>query len=263
MPLLILSGSLFILFLFYKIIKLSIKTTNYPLISIFFLMKFFTFAYIGTVIHMVFQGYYTNPHFQIQFFLSSITLLLFPLGMLFATYLLKFDGKFNYTFTQDYKVSSHLFYVFLGLFISSLIVFVLFVMQLEMIPIVAVAKGLGVPYAYELRSAAGNTFPGKYYRYAMFMKDLPFYLMIVLFFLRNTSKKWSLLFYSVVIFNMFVAVMDIQKAPLMQIFLILLLASLFYYKKINWKLTIGVGLGLGISVLLMYSFFSRVWLSCL
>ena len=244
-----------VLFTFYKLIRKSIKFTNYPMISIFFLIKFFIFAYIGTLIHIIIQGYYSDILYLNQFILSSLTLILFPLGMLTSSKIFVNNGNFDYHHNINYNISNIMYYIFITLFLLSIIVLLLFISKLDMLPIVAIFKGLGVPYAYELRSAAGNTFPGKYYRYAMFMIDLPFFLMIILFFLRSISTKWKVLFLLVLFFNIFVAVMDIQKAPVLKIFLILLLSSLFYYKKINWKLFLFVGFMFAISLFFMYAFF--------
>jgi oligosaccharide repeat unit polymerase len=241
--------------IFYKLIKQSISYVNYPLISIVLIFKLLIFAYIGTVIHMVIQGYYTNNYYIVQFLLSSSMLIVLPLGMIVAKKMTSHNSIFEYNYNLDYKISEKMFYIFFGLFLLSIIIFFIFISKLEMLPIIAIFKGLGVSYASELRSASGNTFPGNYYRYAIFMKDLPIYLMLILFFVRNISKRWSILFILVVLFNIFVAIFDIQKAPLMIVFTLLFLSSLFYYKKINWKLTIFGGIGLSILVLLMYSFF--------
>ena len=199
-----------------------------------------------------------SNYYIVQFFLSSIMLIIMPIGMIVASKITKHNSVFEYNYKIDYKISDKMFYIFLGLFVLSITILLLFISKVEMLPIIAIVKGFGTSYAYELRCNIANNFPGKYYRYAMFMKDLPLYLMLILFFLRNISLKWKILFLLIVVFNLFVAIMDIQKAPAMQIFLILFLSSLFYYKQINWKLVIFGGLGLVIVVLLMYAFFMGI-----
>ena len=124
-----------------------------------------------------------------------------------------------------------------------------------MLPITAIIKGLGSSYAYELRSLATNTFPGKYYRYEIFMKDLALLLFIILFFYRNISLKWKILFFVVLFFNIFVSIMDIQKAPFVKMFLILFVLSFFYFKRINYKLVFFVSFLICFSLILMYMFF--------
>lgn len=243
------------LYIFYKFIKSSIKEFNYPLISIFFLFKFFILAYIGVLIHIFYQGYYTNVHYLNQFILSSVTIVLFPLGMFFVTKLSNYNGKFIYDYEIDYDINEKMYYVFLVLFSISFIVLILYISKLEMLPITAIIKGMGTTYAYELRSLATTTFPGKYYRYEIFMKDLALLLFIVLFFYRNISLKWKILFFIVLLFNIFVSIMDIQKAPFVKMFLLLFILSFFYFKKINYKLVFLVSILIGISLLVMYMFF--------
>ena len=102
-----------VLIIFYKLIRKSIIYTNYPLVSVFFLFKFFIFAYIGTIIHMVVQGYYDNTYYLNQFILSSATLILLPLGMLLATKITSNDGNFNYHYDIEYKVNDKMFYIFI------------------------------------------------------------------------------------------------------------------------------------------------------
>ncbi|MGJ0302830.1 oligosaccharide repeat unit polymerase [Aliarcobacter cryaerophilus] len=243
------------LYVFYRLVKASIREFNYPLISIFFLIKFFLFAYIGVLIHIFYQGYYEDIYYLNQFILSSATIVFLPLGMLLVTKLTKSNKNFIYDYKIDYEIDDKMFYVFIGLFLISFIVLILYISKLEMLPITAIVKGLGSSYAAELRSHATTTFPGKYYRYQIFMKDLALLLFIILFFYRNISLKWKTLFIVVLFFNIFVTIMDIQKAPLVKMFLILLIMSFFYFKKINYKLVIFLSFIIGISIIIMYMFF--------
>lgn len=243
------------LYLFFRLMKKSIIEFNYPLISIFFLIKFFILAYIGVLIHIFYQGYYTNIHYLNQFILSSLTLIFFPLGMLIVSKLTKYNKRFIYDYKIDYEINDKMYYVFLILLSISFFVLLIYISKLEMLPITAIIKGLGTSYAYELRSLAGNTFPGKYYRYSIFMKDLALLLFIILFFYRNISAKWKILFFIVLFYNIFVSIMDIQKAPFVKMFLILFVMSFFYFKKINFKLVIIVSSILLLTIILMYMFF--------
>ena len=242
-------------FIFFRIMRLNIAYTNYPLISVFFLVHFLVFAYIGPLIHIFYENKYNEFFYLNQFLLSTSVLILFPLGMLSINKILKFDGYFLYDYDHRSQVSDKMFYVFLALFFLSICVLLLFISKLEMLPITAIIKGYSVADAYELRSAAGNTFPGKYYRYAMFMKTLPLVLLLILFFLRDISRRWSILFYILLIYNIFVSIMDIQKAPLLNLLFLLLICGFFYYKKINWKLFFSVMIVSGVAVILMYMFF--------
>lgn len=243
------------LYIFYKLIKSSIKYFNYPLISIFFLIKFFILAYIGVLINIFYQEYYENIHYLNQFILSTATLVFFPLGMLLVTKLTNSNKSFIYDYKIDYEINDKMYYVFLSFFCFSFLILLLYISKLEMLPITAIVKGLGTSYAYELRSLATNTFPGKYYRYEIFMKDLALLLFIILFFYRNISIKWKILFFVVLFFNIFVSIMDIQKAPFVKLFLIIFVLSFFYFKKINYKLVFLVSFIIGCSIIIMYMFF--------
>lgn len=244
------------LVIFTYLIRISIKKFNYPLISIFFLVKFFIFAYIGPVIHLFYPEGYYYPHIMNQWILSTSVLLFLPLGMLSVSRMLKFDGVFTYKFqTKDFTLSNQMFYTFIFLFLASIVGLAMYIEKLEMIPLVGVIQGLSVSEVYELRSAAGNTFPGKYYRYAMFMRDLPLYLLIVVFLVRNTSLKWRYFLYILLSYNVFVSIMDVQKAPLLMLFIVLILISFFDAKKIDIKRTFVYLVLSFISVILMYAFF--------
>lgn len=243
------------LYIFYRFIRLSIKEFNYPLISVLFLVKFFILAYIGVLINIFYYEYYENIHYLNQFILSSATIVFLPLGMFIVTKLTRNNQSFMYDYKIDYDVDDKMFYVFLVLFSICFFVLLLYISKLEMLPITAIIKGMGTTYAYELRSLATNTFPGKYYRYEIFMKDLALLLFIILFFYRNISLKWKILFFIVLLFNIFVSIMDIQKAPFVKMFLILFLLSFFYFKKINYKLVFLVSTLIVFSLILMYMFF--------
>lgn len=262
--------SLFSLYLSFMLLKKASGIIKIPFISTFFWFKYIIFAYIGSVYLNIFppqyelnMGVYNRPDLVLNvWYYTTAGLFLIPLGMFIANWATKYKPKY---FTKrlletpiniSKKDTSNVLYLIIILLIS-LSVYVVFLYAHKIggtLPITGLFNGLNIADLAQLRSDATNNFDGKYYRYAIFMKTLPLLLLLITFFLKNTSLKWKLLFYTLFFYNIFVSLMDLQKAPLVKIILLLMLAYFFYKNRVSVKIFIVTGLSVVIILTTMYVF---------
>jgi len=207
-------------------------------------------------------GVYDRPDLLLNiWYYATAGLFLIPLGMFIANW----ATNYNPYLTTQKLLSKHInitkqdssntmYFLLIALVGLSFGVLLLYLSKLGTIPIMGVFDGLDASDLALLRSESGNNFPGKYYRYAMFMKTLPLLLIFILFFMKNISFKWKMFFYTLLGYNIFINVMDVQKAPLIKLFLILMLAYFYSQNKISRKVFVTTGIILTGVIMLMYMF---------
>jgi oligosaccharide repeat unit polymerase len=238
-----------------------------PNTASFFMLFYILIPVIGSMLLNTFYfeyeyniGFYERKDLLLNIWVYTIAGLLFiPVGMYSANYLLRYHPKENFTqFIQaplDYRSEKKLFYITLLFMGISLCALIIYIEKIGNIPLIGVLQGLSPETLAHLRSNAGAAFEGKVYRYMIFIKILPLLLLIISFMLKSKNRRWSLLFTFIFIYNIFVSLMDLQKAPIVNM-LVLLLITHFYLKgRIQWKYFIGVTLLLVGLMVTMYSFF--------
>jgi hypothetical protein len=259
-------ASIYVSFLLLKKVSGIIKI---PFVSTFFWLKYITFAYIGSVyinilppIYEFNMGVYDRPDLVLNvWYYTTAGLFLIPLGMGIANWATKYNPYISTSKLLSKNVyitsldKSNIMYSIIIIFlILSIFVVYLYYLKLGTLPVFGILDGLQKCDLAQLRSNATNNFDGKYYRYELFMKTLPLLLIIIVFFLKNEQKKWTILFYILLGYNFFVNIMDLQKAPAIKVILLLMLANFYSKNKINIKVFIIIGISLVGLLLLMYVF---------
>jgi hypothetical protein len=241
-----------------------------PFISTFFWFKYVIFAYIGSACLNIFyfdyelsENIYERKDLLLQmWYFTTAGLFLLPFGMFIANGAFKYNAlKTTKLFLSKYIFISKLdrsgltfFYLWI-IFIIGLITLYIYSTKIPEIPIMAVFEGLSISDLNYLRSESGNNFHGRYYIYETLMKTVPLLLLFIVFFLKNLSKKWKIFFYILLFYNMFVAVMDISKAPIIKLMLLLGLAYFHFYNRVNLKVLFLSMIISVITILIMYIFF--------
>jgi len=262
--------SLLSLFFCFQLLKIVSGIIKIPFVSTFFMLNYVVYAYIGSVLLNVFYfqyeintGVYERPDLLLNiWFYTSAGLFLIPFGMWIANLVTNYKPyhSTNKLLSRHIELKSidHSYFMFILLallFGLSIFVLLMYISKVGNLPIIGVLDGLSTADLRMLRSDSGNNFDGKHYRYVLFMKTLPLLLLLILFFLKNISFKWKIFFYIVLSYNIFVNIMDIQKAPVIQLFLVLMLAYFYSKNKINRKILATVGIVLTSIVMLMYIYF--------
>jgi oligosaccharide repeat unit polymerase len=261
--------SIFSILLSFLMLKKASGVIKIPFISTFFWFKYIVFAYIGSVLLNVWYfdyevtiGVYERKDLLLNmWYYTTAGLFLIPLGMFIANSATHYKPR-HYTsklLLKDILISKHdnsniMFFILIILFILSTSVLLVYISKISSVPIFGVFDGLSASKLAYLRSESGNNFTGKLYRYNMFMRDLPLLLLFIAFFMKNISFKWKMLFYSLLSYNVFVSVMDVAKAPVVQLFLLLMLAYFYSLNKISRKVFVVTGVILTSLIMLMYVF---------
>lgn len=138
----------------------------------------------------------------------------------------------------------------------SVFVLLLYRKNLGGLPLESILLGLSKSDLSLLRSDATNNFSGTLYRYDMFMHILPMMLLLFAGIIRKQGgKKWSVLFYILLVYNVFFSLTTLQKGPIVRLILLLVSLSIYQGRKISMKYVIAIG-GMGVGVIiLMYIFF--------
>lgn len=159
----------------------------------------------------------------------------------------------SYTAFDISKKNRTYIYLLLGL---SIFVLLLYRRNLGGLPLESVLLGLSKSDLSLLRSDATNNFSGSLYRYDMFMHTLPMLLLLFAGIIRKYgNKKWNVLFYILLAYNVFFSLTTLQKGPIVRLILLLVSLSIYQGRKISLKYVIAIG-GIGVAViLLMYIFF--------
>jgi hypothetical protein len=264
--------SIFLLYGMYRIVKQIIGIINIPFISLFFLFKYIMLVYIGSIIMNVYyiEYYYNIGNYERKDLLvymwlyASAGLFLIPLGMFISNAMLKYSSKKEIAIFQNTPLyisktdyNNILFMIFILIFFISVIT--LFVYRSKIggyLPIEQLffnsydAKELAL-----LRSDATNNFIGKYWLYMLFIKKIPLLLLILVYFLKENSKKYRCFYYILLSYMVVVSVMDFQKAPLIKLIFLLALLKIYKDNYINKKFFLSIlGISFGL-IILMYIYF--------
>ena len=251
-------------------VRRLVGTISLPTISSFFLFWYILIPVVGSTIMNIFYteyeynlGFYERKDLIFNTWLYTIIGLYFiPLGMQFANWLFRYDAanSFN-TFREQpisYLYEKALFVVVLVSMFISFIVLYIYIQKIGTVPILGVLQHLSPTQLAELRSQASNGFDGKLYRYLFFIKTLPMLWLIVAYFYKFVSRKWLVTFIVLLVYNIFISIMNLEKAPLVNLLMILLIVHFFIVGRINWRyllLFILVAIG---ALLVMYIFFMGV-----
>jgi hypothetical protein len=106
-----------------------------------------------------------------------------------------------------------------------------------------------------LRSDATNNFVGKLHRYQLFIKNIPNILLVVSFLLKNKNKYWHIFFVLVLLINIFFALLNVEKTPVIKIFILLVLSQQVLHLNISKKVIFKF---IFISLLLLFLLYSFV-----
>jgi len=258
------------LLLAYALVRKASGIIRIPFISTFFMVKYFVFAYAGSVLLNVFYftyeiniGIYNRPDILLNmWYYATAGLFLIPLGMFVANWATGYNPMLatSQVLSKDIEISkddksNFMFFLLFALFSISFLVLLIYISKVGKLPIFAVLDGLDASDLALLRSDSGANFEGKMYRYVMFTKTLPLLLLFVVFFMKNVAFKWKIFFYMLLVFNMFTSIMDLQKAPIIKIFLLLMLAYFYSKNKISRKVFVTTGIILSSLMMFMYMFF--------
>lgn len=261
----ILAFSLFSILITTKFLHSIASSFRLPTITTFFMLAYVVFVYIGAVaLNVVYFQYEFNTHLYERkdlllniWIYTTIGLYLIPLGAYIAKKVLVRNRDFSIDtfFSKDINISfnnKRLFLSMLFLFFLSIVVLFVYFSKLELIPIFGIFSYLTPEQLNVLRSNSGNNFSGHLYRYVTFYQDIPLLLLLVSFILKDKGTNWKMLFYGLLIYNIFVSIMDLSKAPLVNLLLVLLITYFFIKKQIDWKKLFFLSLISFILLIIMY-----------
>jgi oligosaccharide repeat unit polymerase len=238
-------------------------------ISNLFMYKYVVFVFIGATLLNIFHfdyevnlGLYDRKDLLLNTWYFALSgLFLIPFGMLIANIALKYKPISTLQLLKSQKLeiglyeNKYLYRLVVILFFISIAVLYFFISKIEILPIVGVISDLSTKELAFLRSESGYGFSGKSYRYDLFSTTLPTLLLLIVFFMRRESKKWNILFYFLIFYLSFVAIMQLHKAPLIHMVILLTLAYLFVNKNISFKKVFLIFFLSYLSLLIMYVFF--------
>ena len=271
--------SLFVLFASIVSLLLSgylLKAANgnlrLPSISNFFMYNYFVFCFIGaTLLNLIYFDYqnsigiYKRLDLVLNIWYYSVAgLFLIPFGMLIANNLTGYKPKQTATklFSQPIEIRSADKSIKMGFitsmfFIVSVLAMIIFMTSLTSVPIISVFKGeIDDVILGQLRSEAGNDYQGGMERLNYIFRTLPVVILSILFFTRNINFKWKIFFFAVLFLNIFISIMELHKAPVIQLVMLLALTFIYEKRKLNMKLIVYGGLITAGAILLMYAFFA-------
>lgn len=267
----ILIFSIFSIIIVIWILKKISISFRLPIITTFYMLSYLVFVYIGAIFLNVFYFEYEfNTHLYERkdlllniWYFATVGLYLIPLGVYMAKKIIerKHFLDINKFFQADISINfneNRLYFLIVLMFILSIITFYFYYRAVGYIPVVGIFEHVAPEELAKLRSESGNNFSGHVYRYVTLYKDIPLFLMLMTFILKDKGKKWLLLFIALFVYNSFIAVMDLQKAPLVKMLLLLLLTYFFIHKSIEWKRLIALSLFSFILLIIMYIGFMGV-----
>ena len=266
--------SLFSISFSYILLKKANGVIKIPTIASFFMLKYLIVVYIGAVLLNIFyfeyedaMGFYSRPDLLLNIWIySTMGLYLIPIGMLIFNIIVGYQPLSQLKMLSSRKIhyskmdiSNSNFWIILFLFIISIYILLIYRSKLGELPILGLFSGSDTTEMMQLRSKGTNAFIGKLYRFNMIMRILPLVLMMITFFLKNVSVRYKQLLYLLIAYNVFVALMDFQKAPIINVIILILLAH-FYYKSRIKKKEIYFGCTVAIILIfIMYIFFMGLY----
>jgi hypothetical protein len=265
----IFSISLLLLILNRFLIKNFLSNNKTITIFQFYNIFYIVFIYIGAVSLNLYQfeyedyyGFYYRKDILFNIWiLSSSCLILVPLGSIFINAFLGFNSINFSRYSSndvislnrfDYSIYSLWFGIILLTF--SFIAFFIYLNNVGDLAILHLFDGLAASELGVLRSDATNNFTGKLHRYQLFLKNIPNILLVVSFLLKNKNKYWLFFFFLVFISNIFFALLNVEKTPVIKIFILLVLAQQVLSLKISKILIFRFLLISFLLLFLLYSF---------
>jgi oligosaccharide repeat unit polymerase len=264
----ILIGIITFILLIISLIMLKNIVGNFklPTISSFFMLFYLMSVVIGATVLNIFyfeyeynSGFYIRKDLLVNMWIYAVSgLILIPSGMYLSNKLFKYNAKIEFdSFVLKqikYINQNKLFYITIFSMIISLVILAIYINKVGFIPIFSIFQHLMPDQLAQLRSVSGNDFDGKIYRYLLFYKTLPLIFLIISFMYKQYNKKWFVLFLIILFYNIFVLIMDMQKAPLINMIILLLMTYFFIKGKIEYKkilIVAFVSIGL-LSVMYIY-----------
>ncbi len=195
--------------------------------------------------------------------LSLAAAVLIPLGMNIANWFWRVQpNKVWCCFMEKVKniredEFSKIFHFIFGITVAvTVLVSLAYYMQIN-IPFLGVFNGAEASELALLRSEAGNDFTGKYWRYSLFKDSILSLLVLISFFLRHQGV-YRFVFPGLFLLRGFVCLADVQKAPIINLIILLMLAWFFEKQRISKKLLLGIGILICGLIITMYAFFMGV-----
>ena len=240
-----------------------------PTITSFFLLFYLLISVIGSTFlnlfyfkYEYFLGMYERLDLLFNIWLYSIVGLILILSGVFIS-----NKIFHYN-NKEYKLflvkpikffqEKEMFYFTFSMMVIACIVLSIYIYKIGFIPIFGIFEHLMPDQLAHLRSTSGNDFNGKLYRYILFYKTIPLLMLIISFIYKKTNKRWMLLFIFILFYNIFVSIMDMQKAPLVWVFIVLVITYMFIIGEIKWKIILWTFLLVLLSLWIMYIFFMGI-----
>lgn len=256
----------------FGILKLANGSLRVTSISNFFFYNYVIFCFIGScLVNIVLLSYQQSIGFYYRldlvlniWYYSAAGLMLMPLGMLIANQLFSYAPIFQskkfgennlLLFKED--TSSRMYWVLVLFSVISFMAMIVFMQSLSQVPILSLLKGdVETVVLDQLRSDSGNNYTGDAARMNYIFRTFPLLILSLLYFLRNNGRKWKIFFFIMLSMNIFISVLELHKAPLIQLMLLLVLCYLFERKSIKIKTLIFGSLSIVTLVLTMYIFFT-------
>lgn len=261
--LLILISSILLLFTMYRFYLTIYSGVGYVNITSVFFFKFILIIYIGSIILNIIRleqaealGLYQHIDLLLNVWIySSIAIVLILLGVFVSK---KIVNSFSYCryLKSFYYDDSLIFKIILVMFLVSIFTFLLYSYKVGSLPIFELLLQTTTSDLQYLRSESTNAFTGKLYRYNLLMKTIPILLLGITFFRRNSTKSWTILYYTLFVYCIFISIIDLQKSILINtlLFLFILYSFELSIKKLK-KLFIVFTSIMIVLILLMYLFF--------
>jgi oligosaccharide repeat unit polymerase len=272
LSLLILFASILSLLMSGYLLKAANGNLRLPSISNFFMYNYFVFCFIGaTLLNLTYFEYqdsigiYKRMDLVLNIWYYSVAgLFLIPLGMLIANILTGYRPKYFSTklISKPIEITNadksvKMGFITITYFVVSVIAMIIFMMSLNNVPVISVLRGeVDDVILGQVRSEAGNDYQGGRAWLNYIFRTLPIVILCILFFTRNINFKWKIFFFAVLFLNIFISIMELHKAPVIQLVMLLALTFIYEKRKLNMKLIVYVGLITAGAILLMYAFFT-------
>lgn len=274
-PILIITAVLVVvLYKYYKALNGRIRVFS---ITSFFCLCYLVYALIGSALMncMKFEaeensGIYSHPDdvfsvwlytaMGIVFLFLGFTLAHYVYGKRFPIKKMQANSSNSPIIKNRYDLSSKNYNWILCLFLFSVAILIIYRHIIGGFPLENIFSGLKGAELALLRSDATNNFSGKLYRYVMFMEVLPMFLFILVSFIKepNMTKKWKILYFMLMAYNILYALITLQKAPIINFIILCYIIYTFKEREIKKKPLIIVGLLSVVLIVLMYVFFMGV-----
>jgi oligosaccharide repeat unit polymerase len=244
-------------------------------VTSYFLLLYIVFIYIGAILLNICKfewDYYLGIYYRRDILLkiwiyATIEIFLLILGFAIINILFdinklgqaKTDMLNNDFLIKKADMSNRIFYFIIFSFSMSLTILLIYRNIIEKLPIEYVFSGLDKASLALYRSDATNNFTGKLHRYRIFTENLPLLLFIIVAFIKNHGKKrWSVLFYILLIYNAFTQIMYLRKGNIILFSIFCMLIYFFKKKKIDRQLLIKVSIFSIVLIVIMYIYFMGI-----